>query len=73
MLLTNLPFRETKKPLPTREEAALLSPSHLPYAIRVGWNWHLATPEAYRSRLPWLHRASPSATHHEIRYINGYG
>ena len=25
------------------------------------------------NRLPWLHRASPSATLHETRYINGCG
>ena len=31
---------------------------------RRGWNWHLAAPNAF-NRLPWRHRASPSATLHE--------
>jgi hypothetical protein len=29
--------------------------------------------ECLRGRLPWRHRASPSATQHEIRYINECG
>jgi hypothetical protein len=36
-----------------------------------GWNWHL--PRRCRHRLPWFHRASPSTTLNEIRFINEYG
>ena len=44
-----------------------------PEALAPSWNWHLVTKAARSRRLPWLHRASPSATRDEFVGINECG
>jgi hypothetical protein len=66
-------FRGNKKPLLMREEVGktIVLFSFSPTLSRqAGFGTSIGLAS---NRLPWLHRASPSATLHEIRCINGCG
>jgi hypothetical protein len=81
MFLHNLVnFGAKKCPFSLREEVTINRLfSSLPgrqeqlACFRAGIGTWRGRSKNFRRRLPWFHRASPSTTLNEIRYINEYG